>query len=610
MSKKKKRKAQPEPGQEGSRAAKIVSFSANAFSFARHRLPLLIIFLFSTALYIQSIGFDYTLDDKLVIVDNKFTQKGLDGIPAIFKFESFRGYFGEQKSLLEGDRYRPLSIASFAAEKELFGSNKTISHLLNVLLYALTGILMYRVLFFMFPFTPESKQNKWYFSVPFIATMLFIAHPLHVEVVANIKGRDEIFALLGELATLYFSFRWISERKTKFLFYSFLAFFGAILSKEGAITFLAIVPLTTHFFTKATNTDKLKVTLPVLAGTILYLLMRVNAIGYLLDEKEVTDLMNNPFYGVSMGEKTATIFYTLLQYLKLFIYPHPLTHDYYPYHIPIMSWSAWQSILSLILYIGLIVVIIKGWKRKTIWAYAAAFYLITLSIVSNLVVSVGIFMNERFVYHASLGFCIALAWLLTRLFENKKISRVVSVVLFTLFIIGFSIRTLIRIPAWRNDTTLDRAAIEDSPNSARANCFYGIAIWQNVYLAIPQQDSARKIAVLDSMKPYFEKSVRIVPNYGAAQTMRAGVAGEYHKLNRNYDELISVFEEINRSGVTEPFVVNYLKYANAIVQIRGDAEKLFAFYGRMIDFYKNYYPGSPLIQEYTNLQFEISQKLR
>src|SRR5206468_8067635 len=129
----------------------------------------------------ESIKFDYVLDDSILIVNNKFTQKGIAGIGDIFRYESFKGYFGDQKEMVEGGRYRPLSIATFAAEKSLTGGNKVISHLINVLLYVLTGIFLYRVLLFMFPKARSIQtKKKWFFSVPFVAAILFIAHTLHV----------------------------------------------------------------------------------------------------------------------------------------------------------------------------------------------------------------------------------------------------------------------------------------------------------------------------------------------------------------------------------------------------------------------------------------------
>jgi protein O-mannosyl-transferase len=589
---------------------------------------ILIITALSIGIYVQSIGFDYALDDTMVIVKNEFTKKGFNGIGDIFRYESFRGYFGEKKQLLEGDRYRPLSIATFAVEQSLLGGNKAVSHFINLLLYALTGILLFRVLCLMFPSKISEKTENMersdipkafgtegplsqYFNLPFIATLLFITHPLHVEVVANIKGRDEIIALLGELGALYFTFKYIHYNKIKYLIYSFSAFCVGIFSKESVITFLVIIPLTAHFFSKATFSEKMKVTMPALFGTLFYLAMRVNAIGYLLDSKEVVDLMNNPFYGMSIGDKMATIFYTFLVYFKLHIFPHPLTHDYYPYHIPRMTWGDWQAWVSLLIHLGLGVVIWRGWRSRSVWAYSAAFYLVTLSIVSNLFVSVGTFMNERFVYHASLGFCLALAYFLTKMSQNTegplsdtftKMAKPVAIGIAALLIIGFSLKTIIRVPDWRNGTTLNDSAIKNSPNSARANCFFAVSIWENRFTKLPKDaPDAEKLACLDSMKMYFNRSVEILPKYGAAQKMRAAVAAEYHKRDKQLEPLLTVFDEVNKSGTYEKFVVDYLKYINNQPYSAADAKKLMDFYEEMKKFYKKNYPNSNLNLEYEAL---------
>ena len=581
--------------------------------FKENALVLSILGLLAFGLYISTVRFDYALDDTMVVKENKFTQRGFEGIGDIFKYESFRGYFGEKKNLLEGDRYRPLSIATFAAEISLFGKNHPAAgHFINVLLYVLTAVLLYRVLVFMFPNKNTEGGTSLFFTIPTLATALFIVHPLHVEVVANIKGRDEILALLGELGTLYFTFRYLNEKTSKYLIASFSAFLVGIFSKESAITFLAVVPLTAHFFTKASFGDKLKVTLPVVAGTFFYLIMRVNAIGYLLDGKEVTDLMNNPFYGMSIGDRLATIFYTLLLYLKLHIFPHPLTHDYYPYQIPKMSWADWQSLLSLALHIGLVAVILRGWKNRTIWAYTAAFYLITLSIVSNLFLSVGTFMNERFVYHASIGFCIAMAYLwvvvLNKNKENKR--NVLGLSIAVLLILSFAAKSWIRIPDWKNGATLNASAMLYSPNSARANCFYAISIWEDQFLKLPPTATPeQKRALLDQMKPYFERSLQILPNYSAALKMWAGVAGEYHKLDNNLDNLLREFERINRAGVYEPFSIQYLTYVNKNVATKAEAEKLVAFYTRMLPFFKENFGASILPSEYEKLLRDIQERL-
>lgn len=579
--------------------------------FIENWRQLSIISLLAFALYIESVGFDYVLDDTILIVENKFTQKGIKGIADIFRYESFRGYFGEQKDLVEGGRYRPLTIATFALEKSITGGKASISHLINIIFYIFTGILLYRVLLFMFPKArSDTAGEKWYFTVPFVAAVLFIVHPLHIEVVGNVKGRDELFAFLGEMGGLYFTFKYLENRRSISLVYSFLCFFIGMLSKESVITFLAIVPLTTYFFTRSGLGDKIKVTLPIALASMVYLVIRIGVIGHLVSNAEVTNIMNNPFYGMTKGEKTATIFYTLLLYLKLHVVPYPLTHDYYPYHIPIMHWNDWRPILSLILYIAMAVVFIRGWKKKTVWAYAVAFYLIALSIVSNLFISIGTFMNERFVYHASLGFCIALAWLLVKKLNYSGLVRALSISFFTIATVALCALTLIRLPDWKTIRTLDKAGLRVSPNSARANHFYGVDIWNNVYMKLPANtDSAKRRAVLDSINPYFEKALQILPSYGMANSMKAGMAAEYHKLDHDYGKLIKAFEEVNRTRTYEKFVLEYLRYVNKTVNNLHDARLLAAFYARMIDYYNEVYKNTTLPSDYRALLKELQDRM-
>jgi hypothetical protein len=601
--------------------------------FAEHWRQLSIISLLAIGLYIQTLSFNYVLDDTILVENNKFTSKGVAGIPEIFSTESFKGYFGDQKEMVEGGRYRPLSIATFALEKSITGGNKAIAHLINVLLYSLTGMFLYRVLLFMFPKArSEINKTKWFFTLPFVATMIFIAHPLHVEAVANVKGRDEILAFLGELGVLYFSFKWMEKEKTKFLVCSFLCYFLGILSKENVITFLAIVPLTAYFFTKSSVDARIKIMLPLIIATIFYLVIRQQVLGHLFSGQEIANLMNNPFYGMSFGERTATVFYTLLLYLKLLIYPHPLTHDYYPYHIPIMSWSNWTAILSLLLHLFLIIIAIRQWKKKSAWAYGILFYMITLSIVSNLVISVGTFMNERFVYHALLGFSIVAAWLLVEKLKIKKLGMAI----FVAATIALSAKTLVRIPDWKTMESLDTSALKVSPNSARANHFYGMLMWGKNFLPLKAREDSlnaqlktgidsssaaqiktelvllkvKKKTALDSLKPYFDKALQILPSYTSANSMKAGIAAEYHKMDNDYAKLVKAFEEVNLTGTYEKFILEYLHYVNPRVNNRKDAELLEAFYKKMISFNEIKFKNTTLPSEYRTLLKEIQERMK
>lgn len=537
-------------------------------------LPMIVLLLLPFALYAASLSFEYVLDDKIVITDNAFVKKGLSGISDIFKTDSFEGYFGEQKNILAGGRYRPLSIVTFAIEYEFFGLNPLIGHLVNILLYTLSGLLLYQILLLLIP---PLKGNRWFLSLPFIASLLFVLHPVHTEVVANIKGRDEILALMFSFLALYFSIRSVKSRQLLNLIGASLALLLGMLAKENALTWLAIIPLSMYFFTKSTWGQIGKVLAVLMATVIIYFMIRYNAIGHFISSgEESTDIMNNPFYGLDAGEKAATILYTLGMYVKLLLYPHPLTHDYYPYQIPIISFTDWRALLALLIHLGLGVYALLGLKRKSIVSYGILFYFITLSIVSNVFINVGTTMNERFIYMPSVGLCIILAyfiarWLPAKLNEKPNEINVISVGLLGILILGYGTKVLDRVPDWKNPLTLNSAAVTYSPNSARANCFMGVAIFED-YKKVT--DRNQKLALLNDVTYYIDRSLEIYPAYGSALTMKSGVLAEHYKMDYDIDKLLAGFTTVLRYKERTAFTDEYIQY---LIDQSRSPEKLIEF---------------------------------
>ena len=527
--------------------------------WSKNLIPSLLLFLLAFGLYISSVGFEYVLDDQIVLTKNDFVKKGFGGIKDILTTESMTGYFGEQKNLIVGGRYRPLSLVTFAMEHQFWGANSQVSHFINVLLYGLTGLLLFRVMSILFPI---KEGEKWYFSMPFITSLLFVLHPIHSEVVANVKGRDEIMTLLGSLAAMYYSLKYVKTEKIYLLILSAITFFLALLSKENALTFIAVIPFSIYFFSEASFKKIAMVTAPLLVVGIAFIALRTGIIGYLLDSgKEVTDLMNNPFADMNGSQKYATIVYTLLVYLKLLIFPVQLTHDYYPYHIPIMSWGDWRVLLSLAVHFGLGIIALLGLRKKSVLSYAIIVYLATLSITSNLPFTVGTFMNERFVYISSIGFCIALAYLLLeklpQLSLNKSAMKTAGAGVIGLFCLGFIAKTIARVPAWETPLTLNSAAIKVSKNSARANCFMGTAIFENYKV---ESDNTKKQEMLKDINFYINRSLEINPRYGSALTMKGGLIAEDYRFNRDIDQLLAGFEKVLKIKRNHSFIEQYVEY--------------------------------------------------
>ena len=525
----------------------------------RNWLPALLLFIISIGLYAYSTTFEYVLDDQIVLTNNAYTKQGVNGIKDILTKESMSGRFGGQKNLIVGARYRPLSLVTFALEYQFVGLNPFVSHLINVLLYGLLAVLLYRVLCLCFP-----TEEQWYFSIAFLTSLLFVVHPLHTEVVANVKGRDEIMTLLGALAALYYAIRYVDCSKWIYLFLSGIVFFLALLSKENALTFLAIVPLTLYFFKNASLKQMGITLLPLVIASIAYLVIRYQVIGYFLspDGKEITDIMNNPFYGLGASEKMATVFYTLGLYLKLLFFPHPLTHDYYPYQIPIIGWGDMRAIIPLLLHIGLGVIALLGLKKKSILSYGILFYLATLSIVSNVPFTVGTFMNERFIFIPSIGFCLIIVWLLkdqlAKWMNGQKIASTIGMGILALMTLGFSWKTLDRVPDWKNRLSLNISGASASPNSARANCFLGTAIFEEEYRT--ETDNQKKKELIKEVAYFIDRALNIYPTYGSALTMHSGVVAEEYKYDRDLDKLLAEFYSILQRKSNVPFIGQYIEY--------------------------------------------------
>lgn len=497
-----------------------------------------IFFIFTFLLYGNSLTNDYALDDTIVIVENSFTKKGFDGIKDILTHDTFTGFFGKDKKLVAGGRYRPLSLVTFAVEYQIFGKNPHISHFINVLLYAIIAVLIYVILS---ELLIKYKNDKWYLSIPFITTLLFIAHPIHTEVVANIKGRDEIMALLFSLLALYFIIKYYKHNKSRNLFYSFISLFFALMSKENSITFVLIIPLTIYFFTEKKVKKIFVSIIPLVLASAFFLLIRYLVIGNSLT-KAPTELMNNPFLHASFAEKYATISYTLGLYIKLLIFPHPLTFDYYPKQIPIINWYNIKAIIPLVFYIFILIYSFLKIKSKNIVSYSILYFLITFSIVSNIVFPVGTFMNERFMFMPSIAFCLLTAYFLFYLFpkyiSNNKFAAKFSPLLLIVILFLYSFKTIDRNKAWKNDFTLFTTDVKTSTNSAKSNCSAGGKLIEKAQKTTDKKvrDEYLKLSI-----KYLQKSIKIYPNYNDALLL---LGNAYFEYNKDYDKIIYYYKKI------------------------------------------------------------------
>jgi hypothetical protein len=470
------------------------------------KIRLLVLILAIVVAYADTLTLHYASDDRMIIFENDYTLKGFKGIPEVMTKDAFTGFFGDSKTLVAGGRYRPLSQITFILEYELFGGSihdkvgfhqcpeneqlfsdsilPVMQHGGNLILFILLCISIYAVLKLLFP---KFENEKWYFSVPFLATLLFALHPLHTEAVANIKGRDEIMSMLGAMLALYASLRFVSDRKWWWLLLSFAAMLFGIFSKENAITFLAVVPLSLWFVEAPKKRgDYLLTLLPLVVATGLFLAARTHALGGMMNQSTSDLILNNPFVHSTKAQTVATVILTWGIYLRLMLFPHPLTHDYYPHQIEITNFANPVVWFVTAIIIGLIIFAIKTLKKKNVASYGILFFIITFSITSNLLFNVGTFMNERFLFTSLLGFTLIVAFLIQKLQKTTVSGKVmtVSVILLCLLYGG---RTAARNLVWHDDITLFTTDVKTSKKSIKCNVSAG-----GSYLKLYDQTGKKK----------------------------------------------------------------------------------------------------------------------
>ncbi len=497
----------------------------------------LILGVISFLAYANTLFHDFVLDDSIVITDNMYTVQGVKGWKGLLTKDTFFGFFRKEgkENLVSGGRYRPLSPMSFALEYQIFKDNPFPYHLINALLYSVLVALLF------FWLRQLLLKRNGAFWIAFAAALIFSVHPLHTEVVANIKGRDEIFALLFSILAAVLALKAIDNKSAslKYLVLSGLCFFLGLMSKENTITFLAIIPSSIYFFRSSTKSDLIKSLAAPLIATVVFLIIRYSVIGSGISEPPM-ELMNNPFLKftgagyehMTWAEKAPMILFALGKYILLFLFPHPLTHDYYPKMVEMMGFGNIGVIASLLAYILLVAAMFFFAKKKPIVSWSILFYLASLSIVSNILFAVGTNMSERFLFMPSVGLCLLTAYILYELFRSRLRIFKGLVVVFSVLLLT---KTIARNNVWKDNYTLFTEDIVTSKKSAKLQNAVGGVILESIP---DMKDGPEKIRLLDKAIGHLTEAKAIHPTYKSPNLL----LGNAHFYKEDYKQAKQYYE--------------------------------------------------------------------
>lgn len=464
---------------------------------------LFLIFVLTFLLYGNSIKNNYALDDNYVTVttperpNNPKIAKGIRGIPKIFTTH----YIESEQQTFE---YRPLVLATFAIEYQLFGSNPHISHFINVLLYAITNCILLLVLL---------KLLKGYnYIFPLLITFLFLIHPIHTEVVTNIKSRDELLSFLLGMCSLFFVVKNIETKKIKFILLSMFFIVMALLCKKTALLFIPLIPLTYYFFFPSKTKQIIFLFGVILFSVICFSLFKKS----MLSSNSVTRVyafFENPlFYETNILNRIPLALYSIGYYIKLLVFPYPLC-CYYGYStIPFVDWSTPIVIVSLFFHVTIFIYAIKKIKQKSILSYSILIYLIGIFPFSNIVsLSTGV-VGERFIYFASFGYCIAIAYFLMLLYkfdlnhQTQKINTSFSFSLIIIFIFHATL-TISRNSNWKDEITLFRHDSKNFKNSCNLQYITGNKLYTE---AFNTSSNSKRDALIIEATSHYKQAVKLM----------------------------------------------------------------------------------------------------
>lgn len=499
-------------------ATKVTLFS---FSFKTKCIILCsICFLF----YANSLLNKYALDDELTIVSNHYVQKGISGIPKILTNDSYASFYedwgGDPKKQLSGGRYRPLSEIVFAIEQQFFGDSEImpyIRHFINVAAYMACVLAIF---FFLERFL--FKKIPWGSDMAFLTTFLFAIHPIHTEVVANIKSLDEILSMLFIMLTFMYSLKYIKDKQTKHLLLGLASYLLALLAKEYAVSLLFFIPLMFYLLQDKKPWDAIKATIPYFGILCIYLLLRYNAVGF-HSSPPSTNVLVNPYHYATHVQRIATEWFVLGKYVWLLIFPYPLSCDYSYYQIAYHNFADVTVLLSILIYAAMFVWGVILFIRKSILSFAVFFYLINVFMVSNFVMDIGATMGERLVFHSSFGFVIILSYYLFKSISKMSLQTKKSIVIGGMSVLGIVClgETVVRNAQWKDDGTL---FIHDA--MVASNSFQTNLNASGAYLKLSEKQGntvEQAKAYLDSVKKYSMRALHFFPNLDAAYNKLGGM---------------------------------------------------------------------------------------
>jgi tetratricopeptide (TPR) repeat protein len=538
------------------------------------------LFILIFLVYGRTIWFDFNLDDTIITDAINEKIKTVNDLFSIFKLS------------YNNTDYRPIVLFSFGIENLIFGSlQPSISHFINIILFfliTLAALQLFKALF-------DPNKN----SLIFVAIVLFCVLPVNSEVVCSIKCRDNLLSMLFGLYSSLFFIRFLEKERLNYLFLliSVLFTFLGILSKMDAIGFVFFNLFYYIYYYKKDWKAILYYSLCIIIITNIVNELSQNALFAEENSKYIglTTFTENPLSTSNLiGFKLIAFVNTIYYYFTRLV-PISDFRYYYGYnYLKVLSTdtiSFYCGLVILILFILLLIRFIINNNKVGVIGILGLF--LTSIYALNLFIPVAGIIADRYIFIASLFFCLLLSYFLFKIsnFLKKEIYLLSMILTILLF---FIVTTSIRVGAWKNIYTLIKT---DAPKLT--NSYEAMRIASSVYMSEYEKTDKEEVKQELQQKCiyYAEKGIEVYPkNYLLHQFL-----GQYYfKFNKPDKSLEHLHISLkNDSSKTSYFYLGDIHYSIKNLDS--------ALYYYKVALKKN--PSSPvLINNISTVYFEMGDK--
>jgi Flp pilus assembly protein TadD len=334
-------------------------------------------------------------------------------------------------------------------------------HLTNIMIHAVNGLLVYRLL--------ELIRGDRLTCL--LGGMLFLLHPVQVESVAWISERKGLLAACFFLASWlgYLRYRAGGEAAGRYYLLSLAACLLSLLTKSLAVIMPVMLIMYEVCHSSGAERPKLKDKIP-------FLLLALLAAGV-----EIYSSLLQPGGakgGYHGGSPLATL-YTMLpvfcRYLGLLVWPSGLSIDYDP---PVHHGVDGTVALSALLLAVLVATSVMLWRRNRRLCFWIGFFWLCLAPVSQ-IIPTGFIMFDHYLYLPviSMGVLVGSGASTLKGRISPHARRVLYAVL-ALWLCALSLVSFVRSGSWKDSLTLFSDTVRKSPHSFMAWWGFGNACQQ------------------------------------------------------------------------------------------------------------------------------------